>query len=602
MNKNSPIKKSYFLPVSTITFLLVIVGILTLYIKYSTSHTEQHIKVISLAHKIQSNITQFHLWMEENSQGDLSIDKDLMWKHIDTSKKLISIMVYGGVYLDEYIPEISSTETRNHANQLNLAIIEFDKIATHRMSAADKSSTGPIDQHLDAVYEGIIDHSTEIEFALESLITKEINRSRYVNIGIVTFIIMMSLFFIFIIFRYENRRNNDLDIISHNEERLRTILNTISEGIITIDLKGNIESTNQNLTSMFGYSKNELSGKNVRTLMPEPNRSRHDFYLQNYIDNGSKGVVGSTVVVEGVRKDKTIFPIEISINKMALDNNTYFTASIRDITNRKIIEDKIRNYSEELEETVKTRSNELFVAKEAAEVANQAKSQFLSSMSHELRTPLNAIMGFAQLLTIKTDNTFTSDDNIAAKEILSSGIHLVDIINDILDLSVIESGTITLKSDTVRINTLILESLTMVQSLAKNKRVETTYINEQQSDITIFTDRRRLKQILLNLLSNAIKYNNENGTVIISTEIVEPDKLKFIVTDNGNGITEELQDRLFQPFVRGDLTNTVQGTGIGLVITKTLVEAMGGEIGINSTVGQGSSFWFVLPVGSEPKG
>ena len=233
-----------------------------------------------------------------------------------------------------------------------------------------------------------------------------------------------------------------------------------------------------------------------------------------------------------------------------------------------------------------------------AEKANLAKSDFLSSMSHELRTPLSAILGFAQLIESGTPQP-TPSQKRSVDQILQAGWYLLELINEILDLALIESGRLSLSLEPVSLAEVMLECETLVESQAAKRGIHVTF---PQFSLPCFVkaDRTRLKQVLINLLSNAIKYNTSGGTVVLKCVNVSPQRIRLCVEDTGEGLNPAKIAQLFQPFNRlGQEANTEQGTGIGLVMTKRLIELMGGAIGVESIVGQGSVFWIEMDLTEE---
>ena len=233
-------------------------------------------------------------------------------------------------------------------------------------------------------------------------------------------------------------------------------------------------------------------------------------------------------------------------------------------------------------------------AKEDAEQANHAKSEFLSRISHELRTPLNSILGFGQLLEL---DDLSESQAEAVAQILKGGRHLLDLINEVLDISRIESGTMTLSLEPVALDQMIVECLDLVRPQAHARDIE--LLNLDGSHRHVHADRQRLKQVLLNLLSNAVKFNRDGGTITVTCEHAD-DSATVQVTDTGPGIRKELLDRLFTPFDRLNADATgIQGTGLGLALSRRLVEAMGGTIEVTSATGVGSTFAVRLPVGQS---
>ncbi|MCU7837543.1 MAG: PhnD/SsuA/transferrin family substrate-binding protein [gamma proteobacterium symbiont of Taylorina sp.] len=262
---------------------------------------------------------------------------------------------------------------------------------------------------------------------------------------------------------------------------------------------------------------------------------------------------------------------------------------------------RIRKVNLNLEKSEKS----LIIAKEVADVANLAKSKFLANMSHELRTPMNAILGFSQLLEMNKKEPLTSIQKKNISEINIAGKHLLNLINEILDLSKVESGQIKLSTGSVSLSDVLAESLLLMTPLAKKRGITLHLLKNgvtisteqlQQQKISFQSDYTRLKQVIINLLSNAVKYNRENGSITISCNHVNSNRLRLSISDTGSGISDEQQTQLFKPFNRLEAANKgIEGTGIGLVITKKIIELMDGEIGLESTVGKGSTFWIEIP-------
>ncbi|GAA0413690.1 ATP-binding protein [Massilia aurea] len=275
-------------------------------------------------------------------------------------------------------------------------------------------------------------------------------------------------------------------------------------------------------------------------------------------------------------------------------------ATLRSATERSHAQQEVMRLNEQLEQRVDERTLQLALANaelananEEARSANQAKSAFLSSMSHELRTPLNAILGFAQILTSNTLPSTLEQKKEFANHILKSGRHLLTLINEILDLAKVESGTITLSMEPVALADILLECRTMIEPIAATRKVRVLF--PEVDGAVVMADRTRLKQVMLNLLSNAVKYNRDEGAVVLTCDQCTPTRMRLSVQDTGNGLSPEQVASLFQPFNRlGQESGAQEGTGIGLVVTKRLVELMGGEIGVTSSPGVGSVFWIEL--------
>lgn len=295
---------------------------------------------------------------------------------------------------------------------------------------------------------------------------------------------------------------------------------------------------------------------------------------------------------------------EIERRALELENSSHEIA--REAAERANAQKEILRLNAQLELRVQERTaqletanRELIDAKAAAEQANQAKSAFLSSMSHELRTPLNSILGFAQLCVSETLPVTPEQKKEFLGNIVKAGKHLLTLINEVLDLAKVESGTLTLSHETVNLSELLEECEQFIAATAQARSI--TLHMMQDVALHIYADRTRVKQILLNLLTNAVKYNKEAGEVSVTCTRERRSVVRIAVRDTGNGLNETMQRQLFQPFNRLGQENSAQeGTGIGLVVCKRLAEMMGGAIGLSSTLGQGSTFWVDLPHAHAP--
>lgn len=374
----------------------------------------------------------------------------------------------------------------------------------------------------------------------------------------------------------EHRRTEQA--LRESEIRFRSITQSINDAIISADNESNIIFWNAAAERIFGYTEKEIMGKPLVVLMPERYREAHTQAFTRVLATGKATVIGKLLELAGLHKDGHEFPIELSISVRYPEVTPLFMATIRDITERKHAEVAI------------------ITAKEAAEQANLAKSAFLSNMSHELRTPLNAILGFAQLLAISKDSPLTGQQRERVQHIVKGGEHLLELITEILDLAKIESGKLSLSVETVLTRNLLDDTLNLAGALTS--KYEVNLVDRTSSELpSLRVDYLRTKQVLLNLLSNAIKYNYKGGTVWLDADLLRDHAMRLRISDTGCGIPLEKHGELFRPFKRlGVETQAIEGTGIGLVLTKALVEQMRGRVGFESTEGSGSSFWVDLPL------
>jgi len=351
----------------------------------------------------------------------------------------------------------------------------------------------------------------------------------------------------------------------------RSLIESNIDAIMTTDPSGIITDVNKQMEALTGCTRDELIGAPFKNYFTDPERAEASIKLVL----SEKKVINYELTARARDGTETVVSFNASTFYDRDRKLQGVFAAARDVTERKRLD------------------HELEHAKSVAEKASLAKSDFLSSMSHELRTPLNAILGFAQLLEAGSPPP-TAAQTQRLQQIIKAGWYLLELINQILDLAVIESGKLSLSREPVSLAEVMLECQAMIDPQAQQREIKLTFL---PVDPTWFAnaDRTRVKQALINLLSNAIKYNREHGTVEVKCTASTTERIRISIKDSGAGLPQEHLAQLFQPFNRlGQESGTEEGTGIGLVVTKQLVELMGGNIGVESTVGVGSTFWIEL--------
>ena len=381
------------------------------------------------------------------------------------------------------------------------------------------------------------------------------------------------------------------------ERRFRELLEAAPDAIMQVDAEGRIILLNRVAEDMFGYSRDELLGQPVEALIPLELHSRHKEHRSHYREHPMTRTMGSGLALEAIRKDGSRFPVEISLSPSESVEGFRVTAIIRDTTERRHAEDRLRKIREEYTQRLAEANAALEITNRELEKANRLKSEFLASMSHELRTPLHTIIGFSELLAEQLEGPLNEKQQRFIQHIHKDSLHLLELINDVLDISKIEADRLELRPEAFDFTALVAESLASIRSLAeaKSHKLETAL----DVPAAVEADRLRIKQILVNLLSNAIKFTPEGGRIRLEADVQD----RFVtisVSDNGVGIPEEEHESIFDKFHQvGATTKGVrEGTGLGLAITKRLVEQHGGTIRVKSRPQQGSTFLFTLPVRS----
>ena len=373
---------------------------------------------------------------------------------------------------------------------------------------------------------------------------------------------------------------------SESEDRLRSITDSAQDAILMMDPNGLISYWNPAAERICGYTSAEAIGQDLHALIaPKQYHKAHFAALPKFQQTGQGAAVGKTLDLEVHRKDGKDIAVQLSLSAIHMRDGWHAVGLMRDITDRKKAE------------------QEIIKAKELAEAASTAKSEFLATMSHEIRTPMNGVIGMTGLLL---DMGLTDEQRHCAESIRANGESLLGLINDILDLSKIEAGKLDLEIFDFDLQGLLDDFAAAIAVRAYNKGLELFCMAEPPVPMLLRGDPGRLRQILTNLVGNAIKFTNDGEIVIgvaLQSETTNDACLLFSVRDTGIGIPKNKTDLLFQKFTQADTSTTRQygGTGLGLAISRQLAEMMGGTIGVNSEEGKGSEFWFTVRLGKQPE-
>jgi PAS domain S-box-containing protein len=375
------------------------------------------------------------------------------------------------------------------------------------------------------------------------------------------------------------------------EARFRELLDAAPDAIIEVERSGAIVLVNQAAEALFGYSREELLTLNVDALVPEAMRAGHSHNRAAFWNKPGTRPMGRGLVLSARRRDGSDIPVEISLSPVKSEDGFRVTAIIRDVTERRLAEEKIRAANLELE----ARNREI-------ERADRLKSEFLASMSHELRTPLHTIIGFTELLGEELEGPLNDKQKRFVEHVRKDSVHLLELINDVLDLSKIEAGRMDLDIRSVDATEVLADTLNGIVQSAAAKTIAVE--NRLAAPFLVMADRVRLREVFTNLLSNAIKFTPAGGKVSVDARREGRTRIRFSITDTGIGIAPEDQAVIFDKFRQvGATTRGVrEGTGLGLAIVKNLVEMHGGRIEVESAPGKGSCFSFTVPLDQAATG
>ncbi|MFP5041494.1 ATP-binding protein [Parasediminibacterium sp. JCM 36343] len=399
--------------------------------------------------------------------------------------------------------------------------------------------------------------------------------------------------------------------ISYNEERFRALFEYASDGILVTDAAGVILLVNPAAERLFGYAKDELLGNKVEMLIPQRIAGKHIQLREGFHRNPHARSMGTGRDLHGMKKDKTEFPVEVSLSPFTASEGNFVIAFIIDITLRKGFETDIQRQKQELEKLalelekrVKDRTmileealqqleksrEELSAALEKEKEVNEMKSKFVSMASHEFRTPLATILSSLNLVSRYSEMDDKTNEQRHILRIKKSINHLTDLLNDVLSISKLEEGKTVCSPSLFDIASFTSQLILELEEASQNNRIVYTHHGEAE----VLLDDKFLRIILLNLISNAIKFSPVGATVEVSTKVTETD-IEIIVSDNGIGISTADVEHLFERFFRGNNAANIQGTGLGLNIVARYLELLGGTINVSSKLNEGTSFTVLLP-------
>lgn len=363
-----------------------------------------------------------------------------------------------------------------------------------------------------------------------------------------------------------------------SEQLKKAVFDGSLDAIVTIDVHGVITEFNTAAERIFGMSRRSVMGQPMGDLIvPMRHRAAHHAGMTRYLESGVSRVLGRRIEMTAMRGDGTEFAVELSIVQLAIDGEPRFTAFMRDITEARATADAV------------------VLARDVAEAANRAKDEFLGRVSHELRSPLHAVLGFTELINSGSLGAVNERIEDVLGDVLSSARHLLAIVNDLLDISGISAGKVSLAPAPLDLRHAVEEVADAMGHIAGRRAIRLS-VDVDDAVRAVIVDPTRLRQILTNYTSNAIRFSPPGGVVHMRVRPAPFEQFRIEVQDDGKGIPREMQTRLFQPFSRIEENGDTEGTGLGLAVTRLLAEAQGGTVGVQSAAGAGATFFVELPM------
>jgi len=589
--------------------------------RVNTVANDYHRSISEKSLKLLNSVSRLRLWLQE--QEIVRLNKKLT----DKKKLSFDVSTYSSRFdqKEAFIYESNKLAGEINTIQMQYANPEFEGINVSLQKVQSSVSTNLKDLKLDGLFslqgtDNIIMPLISVTHQLHRLhhlTYKKIQKDRLDSKAskktqLISLIALLIVCGVFGITRMLWHVRDTLIELKDTQIKLQeenafvtSLLDTAPVIVLLLNDKGLIQYVNPYFERLTGFYLADVKGKEwFSTFLPDDYQENiHELFQSTLQHIPAQGNINPIVDHEGVEHEIEWYSQTLQLQDENNNLSTSVLCTGQDITDRIITELELEKHREQLEALVVERTKKMRIAVEEAENANKAKSEFLSSMSHELRTPMNAVLGFSQLLEDDTESPLTADQLESVEHIMEGGKHLLNLIDDVLDLSKIETGHDDVSIEIIDTATLVTQVLLLIQPQAEQNGITLENKVSNDSSFKIRADQKKLKQVLLNLCSNAIKYNSENGVLTMSCNEIKENKVRFSVSDTGKGVAEELFPNLFEPFDRLDkASSNIQGTGIGLTICKKLVEQMSGAIGVFKNPDKGLTFWVEFDIDSGNEG